>query len=240
MLDPEKTVIWDIETAPLPEEELKAICPPFDPSEVKTGNLGPKKAAEKIAKAEETHFQSFRDKAALSPVSGRLVVVGLWHVAHGDFWMKSTDDVPEKVAIESLFKEFGEMIADNWTLVGHNIFGFDLPWLIKRAAILGADTSHSEMLFQIGGRYVNWHGNFFDTRTLWQLGDTRAESNFELIGRALGTGGKSEGDCGKDFHKLWVNDRGKAVAYLKNDVAQPADWLRRFGLLPRELKELEL
>ena len=33
------TFVFDIETGPLPEAELAALIPPFDPTEVKTGNL---------------------------------------------------------------------------------------------------------------------------------------------------------------------------------------------------------
>ena len=48
-----QTIIFDIETGPLPETELAAMMPAFDPAEVKTGNLkDPAKIAEKIAEAE--------------------------------------------------------------------------------------------------------------------------------------------------------------------------------------------
>ena len=33
------TIIFDIETGPLPETELAALLPPFDPNEVKVGNI---------------------------------------------------------------------------------------------------------------------------------------------------------------------------------------------------------
>ena len=41
-----KTIFFDVETAPLPESELAAMVPPFDPAEVRTGNL---KDPDKIA-----------------------------------------------------------------------------------------------------------------------------------------------------------------------------------------------
>ena len=34
-----QTIFFDIETGALPEAEIAAMMPPFDPAEVKTGNL---------------------------------------------------------------------------------------------------------------------------------------------------------------------------------------------------------
>ena len=48
-----QTIVFDVETGPLAESELSALLPPFDPAEVKTGNLKePAKIAEKLAEAE--------------------------------------------------------------------------------------------------------------------------------------------------------------------------------------------
>ena len=43
-----KTVVFDIETGPLPDETIEAIADPFKESSVKTGNLGLDKSLEKI------------------------------------------------------------------------------------------------------------------------------------------------------------------------------------------------
>lgn len=73
-----KTIFFDIETGPLPENELAALMPPFDPSEVKTGNIkDPEKIAAKIAEAEVNHKRDFIEKAALDPLTGRVVAIGL-------------------------------------------------------------------------------------------------------------------------------------------------------------------
>jgi hypothetical protein len=39
------TILFDIETGPLPESELAALLPPFDPAEVKTGKRAPQPGA---------------------------------------------------------------------------------------------------------------------------------------------------------------------------------------------------
>ena len=49
-----QTIVFDVETGPLAESELSALLPPFDPAEVKCGNMkDPAKIAEKLAEAEE-------------------------------------------------------------------------------------------------------------------------------------------------------------------------------------------
>lgn len=59
-------IVFDIETAPLPEEQIASMIPPFDEAEVKVGNIkDPALIAEKIAKAKEKHISDFIDKAAL-------------------------------------------------------------------------------------------------------------------------------------------------------------------------------
>ena len=61
-----QTIVFDVETGPLAESELSALLPPFDPAEVKTGNIkDPEKVAAKIAEAEASHRREFFDKAAL-------------------------------------------------------------------------------------------------------------------------------------------------------------------------------
>src|SRR6185503_14813798 len=88
-----KTIFFDIETGPLPESELAALLPPFDPAEVKTGNIkDPEKIAAKIAEAEANHKRDFMEKAALDPMSGRVVAIGLLYQDSGEFAVIAHDD----------------------------------------------------------------------------------------------------------------------------------------------------
>ena len=67
-----RTIIFDIETGPLPLAEL--VIPPFVASEVKLGNIkNPDLIAEKILRAEETHVADYIRGAALSAMSGQVL-----------------------------------------------------------------------------------------------------------------------------------------------------------------------
>lgn len=218
---------FDIETGPLPAEQLEAIIPPFDPSEVKCGNLkDPDKIAAKIAEAEASHKQCFIDRAALDPATGRVVAVGIYGI-HADEFLPLVDHE------EVLLSKFWSFVESKRPLqpqfVGVNILGFDLPFLVKRSWML--DVPVPQFVADISAKWCNWHPMFMDLRLIWQLGDRQARSSFDHIGKCLGTGGKTEGDCGKDFASLLIEDRDKAIAYLRNDCEQPAIWLRKMGFI---------
>ena len=214
------TIVFDIETGPLPESELAAVMPPFDPAEVKTGNLkDPDKVAAKIAEAEANHRRDFFDKAALDPLTGRVLAVGVLVCdAKGEtpvpLAKSGRFSVISHVDEAQILREFwhltrGEMGRLN-PMVGFNIFGFDLPFLFRRS------WKH-RVVVPFGlrrGRY--WGDHLIDLRDSWQLGDRQAKGSLDSVAKHLGVGAKN-GD-GKAFAELWQSNRKQAEAYLRNDV----------------------
>ena len=227
------TIIFDIETGPLPEAELEAMLPAFDPAEVKTGNLkDPAKIAEKIAEAESNHRRDFFDKAALDPLTGRVVAIGVKvfdasgeagpsFATGGRFSIIGHDDEARTL------REFwdatrGQMGRLN-PLLGFNIFGFDLPFLFRRS------WKH-RLAIPFGlrrGRY--WSDQLVDLRDVWQLGDRQARGSLDSIAKHFDVGGKN-GD-GKAFAELWQSDRKQAEAYLRNDVELTAKVADALGVV---------
>lgn len=227
-----KTIVFDIETGPLPESELAALVPPFDPAEVRTGNLkDPEKVAAKIAEAEVNHRRDFFEKAALDPLTGRVLAVGLIEVpacpgpvAEGGrsfvFRVIGHDDET------ALLTEFwaacqGEMGRIN-EMIGFNTHLFDLPFLIRRSWKLRVSVPRIRR-----GRY--WADEMVDLRDAWQLGDRQARGSLDAIAKHLGVGAKT--GSGADFAKLWQSDRAMAVAYLRNDLELTAKVAEVVGLL---------
>ena len=204
-----QTIFFDIETGALPEAEIAAMMPPFDPAEVKTGNLkDPDKIAAKLAEAEMNHRRDFVERAALDPLTGRVVAIGMLYLAGGRFDVIGHDDEAQ------MLREFwqacrGEMGRVH-QMVGFNIYQFDLPFLFRRSW-----KHRVEVPFGIRrGRY--WADEMVDLRDNWQLGDRQSRGSLDSISKHLGLGGKN-GD-GKAFAELWRTDREQAVAYLRNDV----------------------
>ena len=203
-----KTIFFDIETGPLAEAELAAMVPPFDPAEVKMGNLkDPDKIAAKLAEAEAGHRREFIERAALDPLTGRVVAVGLLF-ENSEFLVLADED--EKALLWGFWSVCrGEMGRIN-RMIGFNTRLFDLPFLIRRSF-----KHRVEVPFGIRrGRY--WGDEMVDLREEWQLGDRQARGSLDSIGRHLGVGQKN--GHGEDFAHLWQTDREKAMAYLRNDL----------------------
>jgi hypothetical protein len=213
------TIIFDIETGPLPENELLAMLPAFDPADVKTGNLkDPAKIAEKIAEAEANHRRDFIGRAALDPLTGRVVAIGVLDLEPNEYFIIGHDD-EAKTLREFWELTQGEMGRLN-PMIGFNIFGFDLPFLFRRSW-----KHRVPVPFGLRrGRY--WGDQLIDLRDCWQLGDRQAKGSLDSIAKHLGVGAKcvphgplsGKNITGADFAGLWKTDRKSAEAYLRNDL----------------------
>ena len=250
-------VIFDIETEGLPLEQILQVSgdfePPaapgeFDPASVKYGNTkdGTKRAAiladaqqrhaavvaSHSAKVEELRTAWQADllaDAALSPVTGRVLCIGYYNPEKDKL---SIDDggqgESESAILGRFWSTYLKVKNEGRSMVGLNIFDFDLPFLARRSWINGIDVPETA----IDQSFRYWDRVFVDLRRRWLLGQhsTSCKSNFEVIAKALGTPGKN-GLSGADFAKLWREDREKAVEYLKGDLIQPAQWCRRMGVV---------
>ena len=227
-----KTIVFDIETGPLTAAELADRIPPFDPSDVKVGNIkDPDKIAAKISEAKANYLADFLDRAALDPMTGRVVAIGVKVFdSRGEFgpdFIKggSTIIIGHDNEAETLMEFWSLLIGDCGRLapiIGFNICQFDLPFLFRRS------WKHRVMV-PLGirrGRY--WGDQVVDLRDIWQLGDRQARGSLDTIARHLGVGAKN-GD-GKDFASLWASDRAKAEAYLRNDLDMTARVAEALGV----------
>ena len=205
-----KTLVFDIETGPLPQAEIEAMIPPFNPMDVKLGNVkDPDKIAAKLREAEANHVGDFIKRAALDAMTGRVVAIGIVDFDGGeDIGIIGHDEERDTIAGFWSFAR-GDQGRMN-QLVGFNITQFDLPFLIRRSWKLGVPVPPGLRR----GRY--WSDQVVDVRDAWQLGDRYAAGSLDAIAKHLGFPGKT-GD-GAAFAELWATDRPAAEAYLRNDV----------------------
>jgi hypothetical protein len=257
------TIFFDVETGALPESEIAAMMPPFDPAEVKVGNLkDPDKIAAKLAEAEANHRRDFFERAALDALTGRVVAIGLLHMASGVSAQFLPPTTPQKhVELTPLgrFEIIGhddeaQTLREFWSaccgemsrihqMVGFNVYQFDLPFLFRRSW-----KHRVEVPFGVRrGRY--WGDGMVDLRDYWQLGDRQARGSLDSIAKHLGLGAKVaappvKGEnagrriTGADFAELWRTDREKAVAYLRNDVELTARVASVLGVTPSVAEEM--
>lgn len=205
-------VICDIETASQSDDQLALVKPEFLPA----ANL---KDPEKIKASVVEKEAAWRDKAALSPLTGQILAVGLLD----ERW-----DVPIHILADSEV----QMLDDVWKLwneggrfVGFNVKEFDFRFMEIRSRILNVpvpDDLHD-------GRY--WNRRIVDLQELF-CAYSRDVSGFSLdaICRACGLGQKPEGVTGKDFARLFETDREGALEYVRNDLLLTSKLAARLGI----------
>lgn len=205
-----KPIYFDIESTPLPLEELKKIAPEFDPAEVKMGNIKDEvKILAKLVVAQQEQWEDFVEKAALRACSGRVAMIGL--LDGGDFTPMIADDDQGESAILTLFWGVVEThLGSNTGMVGFNIHEFDLPFLVRRSWKLGVQPPSIIRT----GRY--WNEAFVDVRQKWLMGEKsppKGTSSLEGLAKFFGLEPKKGN--GKDFYKM---SREEQLAYLEHDL----------------------
>lgn len=216
---PEFMIVFDIETAPLPDEQIAPFVPEFSaPSNYKD--------VDKIKSYIEAEKVKWLEQAALSPLTGRVIAVGemslgdaTFHVVQGFIEPLCTGFADPRVTIYSdekfLLKWFwsfySQEVRYDRFFIGFNIFHFDLPFLIRRSLALGV-----EIPFGIMPACKFYDHQFVDVMQSWQCGDRQQRISLDNYAKFLGVG-KKNGE-GKDFAKLLKSDPDKAIEYLTNDL----------------------
>ena len=145
-------------------------------------------------------------------------------------WAKNDDEVKcfhaatledEKPLISAFFNDLDKYHSE--TLVGHNIIGFDIGFIRKRAIALGV---------QLPGAYKlprdpkPWDKKIHDTMIMW-AGSGKTISMDDLCD-ILGIPGK-EGFDGSMVAEAWANGEHATIAeYCQNDVARTREIHKRF------------
>jgi len=248
-------IVFDIETAPLDDELLiqlapEFIAPPplgeFDPASVKIGNLKDQaKIDAKIAEAKQAHaaavaihpkvveeawanhLADFKSKAALSPLTGRVLAVGF----RSDKGVRVDDGGgnEEELLIRfwSMYAKCRAQAGGPRKMLGWNIHGFDLPFLVRRSWYHEVTIPRSVY----DGR--NWDQLFVDLMVQFTPGGWREFVKLDTAAKFFGCNGKPECVTGADFGRLWLGtaeEKQQAIAYLENDLAMTVAVAQRIGI----------
>lgn len=217
-----KTLYFDIETAPKPIEEIERIAPPFNPDDVKHGNMSdPEKIAQKIESERMAYLGDIHKKAALSPIYGKVVAIGVRIDSKTTLLDCFKNPIAYPAETAGLI-DFWSLVRSAEQIVGFNTHHFDLPFLIKRSWELGVNVPDCIIVPEkYRGRRM-FSTMSVDLAEIWQLGDPLSRTKLDNIAKFLGIKGKT-GDHGAHFATLWTSndpaDRIKAKAYLEQDVA---------------------
>jgi hypothetical protein len=213
---------FDIETRALDEAQILADAEPFDAESVKIGGYTDEsKIVAKIEKARADYERKLIDRAALSATTGAVLAIGTYHLRTNHYQI--IEDKPEE-----------DLLLDFWThlytqnencsacFVGFNILAFDLPFLLRRSWFHKIPVQ--PWIFD--GRY--FHHRFRDVLSYWRAGNRLEVISLDKLARFFSLGGKSF--SGKDFAKLYANNKAEAITYLKHDLKLTSDIALRIGI----------
>lgn len=137
------------------------------------------------------------------------------HVQHA----KTLDQ--ERGIIEAFFGDLDHYHSE--TLVGHNITGFDLAFLRKRAVVLGITLPPNACLPRDP---KPWDKNVHDTMSMWAGGGNRI--SMDNLCDILGIKGK-DGFDGSMVAEAWARgDHDTIAEYCKDDVWRTREIHKRF------------
>lgn len=199
---------FDIETIPDQREHALAkyrerVTPP--------GNIKKQESIDiwMAEKAEQAAIDML-EKTSFDGGAGHVCTIG-WAINDGPVRVEHAEDVGEEADILRAF--FSDMPKRDVTIVGHNILGFDVPFLLKRAIVLGVELP-SDYAFPRDPK--PWSKGAFDTMTAWAGARDMISMN-RLCG-ILGIVGKGNFD-GSQVAEAWANGEHMTIAeYCDDDV----------------------
>lgn len=208
-----KRLVFDCETGPNPEAlkfapEFKA---PFN-----------YKDPEKIAMYIKEEKARFVDRAALDPMTGSLAAFASAFDNEEPAVSFNADLVPSQfgypVSVETELVSraimlFERCLQDKIPIIGFNSKGFDLPFIFRRAFILGVSVPE-EVRKLATDRYNSYS---IDLMQIWLCGSRDfIGQSLKRIALACGIGDKS--DDGKHFAEILKLDVKRAAEYAINDI----------------------
>ena len=216
----------DIETLTLPDFRER-VGPQLERS-LRLGSMRleqQQRYLEDIAAEEERCYQL----GSLSAVSGRIlsIAVHIGPVAGMDFGGllqphvekvfgidEDGNEVEEKRTLASFLKLMTDFDPDADELVGHNIIGFDLPFIFQRCLVNCVPVRPFVNLAEYNVRGV------FDTMHRWWLGDKRSRVSLDDLAWALGieSSKTDEVEGSKVFDLYQAGKLEKIREYNLNDV----------------------
>jgi len=162
--------------------------------------------------------------AGIYPEFGKIVCVSLGAL-NKDGNIKITTFQGEEKDILLKVRGVLDTAASKYTLCGHNIKSFDIPYLGKRYMINGLKTP----VLLPTHETKPWEIKAIDTREIWTFGGFKSFSSLSLISNLLNLPQYSEIN-GEDISRLyWNGDMDKVVEYCESEIKLTIDIIKKIN-----------
>ena len=205
-----KTLFFDIETIP---SQLPGIREEFAAAVVAPGQFKkPDSIAEWLAANRDAEAEKAWLNTSFDGGIGQVCVIGFAvddEPAHAYAVTDLSNDAERKV-IQDFFCALTD--AGPAQFVGHNVIGFDLPFMWKRAMVLGIKPP-----WTFPRNPKPWSEAVVDTMLLWDA-TQRAGCSMDRICRLMGIPGKGDMDGSKVWPYVQAGRIADVAEYCKQDV----------------------
>jgi hypothetical protein len=139
-------------------------------------------------------------------------------------------DGDERAMLVALIERVASTLDVGEHVVGANVIGFDIPYIYRRALLLGIPCG-SLVSIGYGGRY-EIHPNVIDVLKVYQGPEWGAipPIGLNVLAACFGVDGKTE-SSGANFAELAIEDRERAEAYAIADSRIAWEIAERMGLV---------
>ncbi|MCC7027870.1 MAG: ribonuclease H-like domain-containing protein [Saprospiraceae bacterium] len=161
----------------------------------------------------------YHDRAAIFAEFGKICCISVGAIKDHQFRVKSFYGTSET----ELLTAFLSMIethynhAERAAFCGHNIKEFDIPFICRRAAILGLELPG---ILKINGKKPWELSHIIDTMELWKFGDYKQYTSLDLLAACFNLASSKSDISGKDVGDVfWVEqDLPRIARYCSQDV----------------------
>lgn len=159
--------------------------------------------------------ECYNEKAGLSAEFSQVICVSLGYEMNQEFRKVSIYGIDEKELLKGLKNIFDKFYSQDYALAGHNIGGFDIPYLIKRYII---NEMHVPKILQ-SSKQKPWERADVDTMQEWKFGGYNSVS-LEVISSVLNIPCKSTEVTGSNMYRLDITeiDWEQLKIYCEEDV----------------------
>jgi predicted PolB exonuclease-like 3'-5' exonuclease len=192
------------------------------PSSVKYGNTKDPEKRKAIDAKAETDFWAGKEKwAALDPHTAEVCAIGIGYSDEDSIKVLAGSEKEILTEFWASYQEIKSGHRKRKNLVGWNILGFDIPFMIKRSRIIGVPVPA-----------MAWRGRYADTLFV----DAKAEyylheygwqrmAGLKTVTKVLGCSSPREYEVsGATFAENFLSDdikkREQALAYLHDDILE--------------------
>jgi hypothetical protein len=214
------TLIFDIETTSLPVDSLGHLKPDLSDITAPSTYKDPDKITAHIEKKKADKLEAWESKLALRPESSRLAAWGVWNadLAAPEYEVEITES-GEAAALQNLWG----WLESSPHICGHNCLNFDLPWLVRRSAMVGVAVP-AKFRPDAYGRFDRRHVS--DTMLWW---DARGYISLDRLAAVFGIEGKALPE-GKHVTSYAEWSREEQVDYLVADLRVTLEIAQRASL----------